>query len=78
MLKGLRGSSLDLPGEQPGGRLHGASAVDVFLGRCLVLVDEVLGRILTEPSGHLGELFPQTVDRLLIHVGLGEELRQAH
>ena len=43
---------------------------------CLVLDAEILGQIwcLSEPVGQLGQLLAKTIYRLLIHVGLGQQL----
>lgn len=43
----------------------------------LVLVDEISTSVSLQPLTELAELLTQTVDGLLVHVGLGDELRQA-
>lgn len=50
-----------------------ASLLDVILAWGLIFLDEIFGRVLTEPIGQLGQLLPKTVDGLLIHIGLGDE-----
>jgi hypothetical protein len=50
--------------------------LDIFRVRGLVLGDKVLARIPGQPACELGNFLPQTVDRLLIHVCLGDKLRQ--
>ena len=54
--------------------LNTTSLVDIVLTRGLVLANEVSGCIPRNPVCDLGELLPKTIDRLLIHVGLCNEL----
>lgn len=58
--------------------LAAASLLNVVLAGCLVLADKVLGIVLGEPVGKLGDLLAEAVDGLLVHVGLCDELREAH
>lgn len=49
------------------------SLVDVVLSSSVVFRDEVLYRMLGQPSREGSELFTEAVHRLLIHVGLGNQ-----
>lgn len=55
-----------------------ARHVDVRLVGSLVLGDEVLLQVwlLDHPVGQLDDLLAEMADRLLVHVGLGNELRE--
>lgn len=55
--------------------LGATSLLDVFRVGGLVLADEVLEAVLGEPAAELEQLLAQTVDGLLVHVCLGDELR---
>jgi hypothetical protein len=54
--------------------LNTTSLFHIVLTRGLVLANEVSGCIPRNPVCDLGELLPKTIDRLLIHVGLCNEL----
>lgn len=58
--------------------LRVARAIDVLLGRSFIFADKVVLGVLAEPDRELGELLAQTRDRLLVHSGLGNELRQRY
>lgn len=51
--------------------------IRIFLARRLVLVDKVSGCILTEPRCELDQLFAEAVHRLLVHISLSDQLREA-
>lgn len=48
----------------------------VFWAGNLVFADKVLLAVLAQPVGELGQLLAKAADRLLIHVGLGKQLRK--
>ena len=50
--------------------------LNIILARGLVLGDEVLRGIPGDEVGEFRQFLPEAVDRLLVHVGLGNELRQ--
>lgn len=50
----------------------------VFWAGNLVLADKVLMSVLAQPVGELGQFLAKAADGLLIHVGLGKQLRQRH
>ena len=53
--------------------LNASGLVHILLAGCLVLANEILGRVTAEPVGELDELLAEAVDGLLVHVGLGDE-----
>jgi hypothetical protein len=50
--------------------------LNVFCAGSLVLADKIVESISSEPVGQLGEFLTKTIDRLVIHVGLGNQLRK--
>lgn len=54
--------------------LDSARLLNILLTGCLVLLDKVVVSISAEPICHLAELFTETVDRLRVHVRLGNQL----
>lgn len=52
--------------------------LDVFRTGVLVLANEVLLGVLAQPVAELGDLFTEAADRLLVHVGLADELGEGH
>ena len=54
----------------------GTSLLNVALGWRLILADEVFDDVLAQPAGKLDEFRTEAVDRLLIHVGLSNQLWQ--
>ena len=52
-----------------------ACALNIFSRRLFVLGTEELGAVAAEPGAELGQLFFEAGDRLLVHVGLGDDLR---
>lgn len=50
--------------------------IDVGLARVLVLRDEELLRGSSQEGNELRNFLAETVDRLLVHVGLGNQLRK--
>lgn len=56
--------------------LKTAGIINVLLGRRLVLVDKVLFRVTPQPNSKLANLLAQPRHRLLVHVCLGQQLRQ--
>ena len=50
--------------------------LDVILAGGFVRSFEEAGGIFAEPLGQLVEFFAETVDGLLVHVGLGDEFRE--
>lgn len=48
--------------------------IDILLAGSLVLADKVRGRVAAKPRRELGQLLAEAVDRLLVHVGLRNEL----
>ena len=68
-------STIDLVGSLA---LQTPGLLNVGLAGRLVLVHEVLNCVAAEPVGDLGELLAETVDRLLVHGGLGDQVRERH
>ncbi len=58
-------------------QLTTASLLDIFRTGSLVLIDEVFRNITAKPDGDLGQLLTKAIDRLSIHVGLSNELRES-
>jgi len=56
--------------------LNGTSLFDILLTGSLVLADEVCSSISSEPIGQLWEFLAKTIDWLVIHVGLSNQLRK--
>ncbi len=50
--------------------------VDVLLGWRLVLAGKVVCSVLAKPDSEFANLLSKAGDRLLIHSGLGNELRE--
>jgi hypothetical protein len=50
--------------------------LNVFLAGGLILVDKIGEIVSSEPIGQLGEFLAKTVDGLVIHVGLRNQLRK--
>jgi hypothetical protein len=51
-----------------------ARSLDVFSAGLLVLGAEEFGTVAAEPGAELGELLLKASDRLLVHVGLSDDL----
>ena len=49
---------------------------DVLMSGALVVGNEVLRSVTAKPDGEPDELFAKPVHGLLVHVGLGDELRE--
>ena len=68
---------LELETSNPLGLLLGALGfLLVFWAGNLVLADKVFLTVLAQPVGELGQFLAKAADGLLIHVGLGKQLRK--
>ena len=68
---------MDSPATQTSNPAHSSNTTDLFdviLAGGFVGSFEEAGGIFAEPLGQLVEFFAETVDGLLVHVGLGDEL----
>jgi hypothetical protein len=56
--------------------LDTAGLFNILLTGDLIFLDEIFLSISAKPIGELGELLAKAINRLIVHVGLSDQLRQ--